>query len=275
VVRKLADKGLTPAMAFNMFDEDGDEVLTINEITEGLKFHEVGLLDSEYKQLVDTIDQNNDGVLTLKEWEECLTRRFDMQKQFNLIMKNLKITDPLILEEQVLDLTFNIRMLKKEVAVIKKTKGKDMFFRKKKLENETKTAAEKLKELEVKVNQNKNRDAESITMFAQNWKTGGLETAADIEAELEQLTKQKEELTIDYHERQQGYKTSLFTLDQRYNDIIKQSEDVRIRRELKRVTLDRVKAQLQNERDLEAKLDAELEKILGRAVTMADLELLY
>jgi chromosome segregation ATPase len=190
-------------------------------------------------------------------------------------MKNLKITDPLILEEQVLDLTFNIRMLKKEVAVIKKTKGKDMFFRKKKLENETKTAAEKLKELEVKVNLNKNRDAESITMFAQNWKTGGLETAADIEAELEQLTKQKEELTIDYHERQQGYKTSLFTLDQRYNDIIKQSEDVRIRRELKRVTLDRVKAQLQNERDLEAKLDAELEKILGRAVTMADLELLY
>lgn len=213
VVRKLADKGLTPAMAFNMFDEDGDEVLTINEITEGLKFHEVDLLDSEYKQLVDTIDQNNDGVLTIKEWEECLTRRFDMQKQFKLIMKNLKITDPLVLEEQVLDLTFNIRMLKKEVAVIKKTKGKDMFFRKKKLENETKTAAEKLKELEVKVNQNKNRDAESITMFAQNWKTGGLETAADVEAELEQLTKQKEELTIDYHERQQGYKTSLFTLD--------------------------------------------------------------
>jgi hypothetical protein len=50
-------------------------------------------------------------------------------------MKGLNITDPLILEEQVLDATFNIRRLRKEVAVLKKTKGKDMFFRKKQVEN--------------------------------------------------------------------------------------------------------------------------------------------
>ena len=43
----------------------------------------------------------------------------------------MNITDPLILEEQILDTIFNIRRLKKEVAFLRRTKGKEMFFRKK------------------------------------------------------------------------------------------------------------------------------------------------
>jgi hypothetical protein len=49
----------------------------MNEIKEGLSFHEVGLLDTEHALLMKSIDQNNDGVLTLQEWQECLNPRID------------------------------------------------------------------------------------------------------------------------------------------------------------------------------------------------------
>ena len=68
VVRKLEEKGFNAERAFKAFDEDCDEVLTINEIKEGLRFHKVGLLDTEMKMLVDAMDKNHDGVLTMEEW---------------------------------------------------------------------------------------------------------------------------------------------------------------------------------------------------------------
>ena len=124
-MRKLEEKGFNAERAFKAFDEDEDEVLTINEIREGMKFHNVNLLDTEWKMLVDSMDENADGILTLEEWQHCLTPRIDAQKQFSLIMKDLNITDPLILEEQILDTLFNIRRLRKEVAVLRRTKGKE------------------------------------------------------------------------------------------------------------------------------------------------------
>jgi len=57
-------------------------------------------------------------------------------------MLGLNITDPLILEEQILDSIFNIRRLKKEVAVLRRTKGKEMFFRKQKVVEELKVTAD-------------------------------------------------------------------------------------------------------------------------------------
>ena len=51
-MRKLEEKGFNAERAFKAFDEDEDEVLTIKEITDGLKFHRVDLLDTEYKMLV-------------------------------------------------------------------------------------------------------------------------------------------------------------------------------------------------------------------------------
>lgn len=275
VVRKLASKGWTAAQAFKIFDEDEDEVLTIKEIIEGLKFHEVGLLDTEYKQMIDKIDQNNDGVLTQQEWQDCLNPRVDAQKQFMTIMKGLNITDPLILEEQVLDLTFDIRRMRKDIAVLKRTKGKDMFFRKKQVENESKEAAQKLKDLETKVGQSKFREAESMSVFAQNWKDTGLQTAADIEDEYNRLLKSKEEMTIRYSEQKESQKQALIELDGRYNSVLRQTEDVRIKREINKVKLSKMQLHLDYEREREKQLDAEIAKVLGRAVTMEDLELLF
>ena len=53
------------------------------------------------------------------------------------------------------------------------------------------------------------------------------------------------------------------------------SENVRIERQWKKAELNKISTKLAYEREMEAKLDKELERILGRAVSMADLELLY
>ena len=63
-------------------------------------------------------------------------------------MKDLDIHDPLILEEQILDVLFKKRRLAGEVKVMKATRGKEMFARKKQAEGEQKALADKILELE-------------------------------------------------------------------------------------------------------------------------------
>ena len=55
--------------AFKAFDYDLDGILTVKEIQKGLKIKEVYLLDTEWKMLVDAMDSNADGVLTMEEWQ--------------------------------------------------------------------------------------------------------------------------------------------------------------------------------------------------------------
>ena len=154
--------------------------------------------------------------------------------KFHEIMLGLNITDPLILEEQILDSIFNIRRLKKEVAVLRRTKGKEMFFRKQKVDEESKTTAESIRQMEQKLLQSKNQVAEDSTLFAQNFKSSaGLLTMDEIQSEYDRLIRTKEELQIEYAEKQALYKQTLFSFDQRYNDIVTQAETVKIDRERK------------------------------------------
>jgi Ca2+-binding EF-hand superfamily protein len=71
-VKKLEEKGLDPKRAFYAFDEDCDEVLTVEEIKKGLKYHKVYLLDNEMRELVRAMDDNHDGVVSITEWENIL-----------------------------------------------------------------------------------------------------------------------------------------------------------------------------------------------------------
>ena len=68
VVRKIEQKGWDAERSFKVLDEDDDGVLTKNEIVDGLKFHKVQLLDTEWDLLIKEIDKNGDGVLTVEEW---------------------------------------------------------------------------------------------------------------------------------------------------------------------------------------------------------------
>jgi Ca2+-binding EF-hand superfamily protein len=86
------------------FDWDGDEVLTIQEIKDGMRANNIRLMDDEWQKLVDAIDADCDGVLTCDEWLNVLEPKLDAQKKFTDIMKDIDINDPLDLEERILDL---------------------------------------------------------------------------------------------------------------------------------------------------------------------------
>ena len=59
-------------------------------------------------------------------------------------MKSLNINDPLILEEQILDVLFKKRRLAGEVKVMRQTKNKEQFFKKKQIQQEQKALKDKL-----------------------------------------------------------------------------------------------------------------------------------
>ena len=49
-------------------------------------------------------------------------------------MKGLNIQDPLILEEQILDCVYKKKRLEGEVKVMRSTKNREQFFRKKQVQ---------------------------------------------------------------------------------------------------------------------------------------------
>ena len=55
------------------------------------------------------------------------------EREFINIMKGLNIQDPLILEEQILDTVYKKRRLEGEVKVMRSTKNREQFFRKKQI----------------------------------------------------------------------------------------------------------------------------------------------
>ena len=82
VVQAFANVGFDPNLAFETFDDDGDEVLTSAEIEEGLICNDIKLLDSEKKELFRQIDKNNDGVCTLDEWLGILQPALKAENKF-------------------------------------------------------------------------------------------------------------------------------------------------------------------------------------------------
>jgi hypothetical protein len=151
VVIKFEEAGYSPESAFMAFDEDCDDVLTIQEIKEGLMFNKIHLNDSELKLLVDAIDANHDGVVDLDEWANILTNPLKAQSEYFKIMNDIDIDDPLDLEERVLDLTFKKRRLEAEVKLMRRSRRSEEFFRNKKIKEEQKVVSEKIVDLERKV----------------------------------------------------------------------------------------------------------------------------
>jgi len=78
IVKKIEAKGYDLEQIFQVLDDNMDELLTTNEIKMGLKFQGIELLDTEMKTLLQQIDKNSDGVLTLDEWIECLKPKFEV-----------------------------------------------------------------------------------------------------------------------------------------------------------------------------------------------------
>ena len=105
--------------------EDEDDILTFSEIKNGLKALKIQLLDTEWQILMDAVDANGDGAVTIEEWQGILQPRMNAEREFINIMKGLNIQDPLILEEQILDCVYKKKRLEGEVKVMRTTKNRE------------------------------------------------------------------------------------------------------------------------------------------------------
>ena len=74
------------------------------------------------QELVNQLDQNADGIITMDEWVNILNPKLDTEKEFRSIMQNIDIDDPLVLEERILDLRFRAQRLEKELEVLRENK---------------------------------------------------------------------------------------------------------------------------------------------------------
>ena len=77
IATKFEAKGYNPSELFFAFDIDLDEVLTIQEIKDGLRTEQIELSDTEAKALYDAIDADHDGVCTEEEWVSLFKSKFD------------------------------------------------------------------------------------------------------------------------------------------------------------------------------------------------------
>ena len=189
-------------------------------------------------------------------------------------MKGLNINDPLLLEEQILDTLYKKRRLVGEVKVMRTARNQAEFFKKKQVQQEQKVMADKIKDLQDQVKNSRERTEEERLTFDEKMK-GGFQTKADVEAEYEMLEKSKREIEIEQSYLEENHKRELLVADQMFNEINQYAIAVKLDRDRKRMELKKMTIRLELEQEAEKKLDAELEVILGRAVTMEDLEALY
>lgn len=89
------------------------------------------------------------------------------------------------------------------------------------------------------------------------------------------LTKSKREIEIEQGYLEEEHRKELMAQDQLHNETNQRAIAVKQDRDRKKLELKKMTVRLEMQRAAEQKLDKELEAILGRAVTMEDLEALY
>ena len=134
---------------------------------------------------------------------------------------------------------------------------------------------EKIKELEQQVKNSREQNEEDRMTFDEKMKSGSLQTQADVEAEYEMLMKTKKDIEIEQGYLEDEHKKELLAQDQLFNEVNQYAIAVKRDRDRKKLEIKKMTIKLELQREAEKKLDKELEAILGRAISMEDLEALY
>lgn len=74
------------------------------EIKKGFEELDIYVSGTELQELQKALDDNGDGVVTLEEFVKILKPQVEVRQEFKKIMQNVKIDDPIELEEKILDL---------------------------------------------------------------------------------------------------------------------------------------------------------------------------
>jgi Ca2+-binding EF-hand superfamily protein len=72
VVKKIEERGFTIDQCFTLLDDNGDEILTMQEIQTGFPKLKIILENAEMAELLKQMDANHDGVLTMEEFVTTL-----------------------------------------------------------------------------------------------------------------------------------------------------------------------------------------------------------
>eukprot|EP01065_Artemidia_motanka_P030965 TRINITY_DN37116_c0_g1_i1.p1 TRINITY_DN37116_c0_g1~~TRINITY_DN37116_c0_g1_i1.p1 ORF type:complete len:477 (+),score=147.11 TRINITY_DN37116_c0_g1_i1:60-1433(+) len=95
IIRKGGDNGIRAASrAFRVMDDDGDQVLSVEELRNGFKDYGISLSDAETTRLVSLFDRNRDGRIGITEFLTALRvgmpakRRAYVQRVFQLFDQN-------------------------------------------------------------------------------------------------------------------------------------------------------------------------------------------
>lgn len=115
LVLRIEDMGVSLQFVFKEIDSNADELLTMLEIKKGFEELDIYVSGTELQELQKALDDNGDGVVTLEEFVKILKPQVEVRQEFKKIMQNVKIDDPIELEEKILDLQFRSRALNKAV----------------------------------------------------------------------------------------------------------------------------------------------------------------
>lgn len=94
------------------------------------------------------LDQNSDGVLSEYEFVQALESALKGQVEFNKIMEDIKINNPVVLEERILDLDVRRKYLESQM------KGQEQISQKKSVHYEKVLSELKVEEEKYKKRQN-------------------------------------------------------------------------------------------------------------------------
>ena len=115
LIEKIEKQGCGLKDLFTQIDFDGDKILTITEIRNGLAGIQIKLTEDDKALLLKTLDSNSDGVVSEEEFYKILDPKLQVQKEYRAIIGTSDINNPIIFEEQILDMKLRGKMLNKEI----------------------------------------------------------------------------------------------------------------------------------------------------------------
>eukprot|EP00742_Colponemidia_sp_Colp-10_P009479 GILJ01010335.1.p1 GENE.GILJ01010335.1~~GILJ01010335.1.p1 ORF type:complete len:1269 (-),score=263.46 GILJ01010335.1:27-3833(-) len=155
VMDAIQGQGLTVEDVFNTLDMNGDGQLTVDEIREGLELSELALEPSEAKQLIQILDSDKSGSVSLEEF----TSKIKFQSSGSHLNRPAvdsssalqplptrpagSVEDPLVIEERILDLRFRGNYLESANMALE--------TQRREVEREAETVRKQLKKMEEKL----------------------------------------------------------------------------------------------------------------------------
>jgi len=119
IINKFADAELSLEEIYQLLDHNGDGLLTIKEIKDGLEKLNLDLEDEEIQQIVNVVDSNTDGTITCDEFISSLKESFAVRKDYKSIMGDLdKINNPIVLEERILDMETRKKLIEEDTKKV-------------------------------------------------------------------------------------------------------------------------------------------------------------